>query len=87
MSIRAHRITKIQTSGSFSLSNENITQYLPNSFWEQLNVGGCGIAEISVDDFRDIIAKVTDIEEKTILADFLREAELAGDNSLQFYCY
>ncbi|MBS3906299.1 MAG: hypothetical protein KGZ49_04590 [Syntrophaceae bacterium] len=94
MSIRAHRVEEIKTSGeSFNLwHDEKIIKWLEKKtfFFESLNEDLCGFAEVEVDDLKAMLSEIggqiSERQRKSI-EDDIRIA--AGQDSwyIRYYCF
>lgn len=95
MSIRAHRIIKIERAGeSFNLSDdEKLMAYLEEetSFYDPLDSDRAGQTELSLDQLRDILKKKKELElsDFTIkaIAEDIESAEDKCDDYVLYDCY
>jgi hypothetical protein len=94
MSIRAHRVIEIKTSGSsFNLyHDEDVTDWLGEhtSFNGTLNCDCCGLTEVSVEGLKDMLSEIgekLDEDVKKSIKEDIEFAESQGDEYVQYYCY
>lgn len=94
MSIRAHRVEEIKTSGeSFNLwHDEKIVKWLEKKtfFFESLNEDWCGLTEVEVDDLKAMLSEIggqiSECARKAIEED-IKIAKSKDDWYVRYYCY
>jgi len=93
MSVRAHRINNIdyESYDTFNLwHDEKIIEWLEDntSFYDNLNIDVCGIAELSIEDIEQMLK---DLElDKDQVEQFKKDIEFAkkkGDTYVQYYIF
>ena len=94
MSVRAHRISKIELSDapSFNLwhdTDEPLCQWLEThtDFYSRLNSDACGVTEVSVEDLElaiEALGKKLDTHTKKSLLDDIAFAKKNGDTYVQY---
>lgn len=94
MSIRAHRVVEIKTSGvSFNLSNDDeVREWLSNNttFFQSLNQDCCGLTEVNVDSLREMLLEIGEkLDEGDVetLKENIEFAVSEGNMYVQYYCY
>jgi len=94
MSIRAHRVTEIKTSGeSFNLyHDEDVINWLEEhtSFFCFLNDDSCGLTDVSVKDLKTMLSEIgggLDEDARKSIEKDIEFAESQGDSYVQYYCY
>ncbi|MBM4350049.1 MAG: hypothetical protein FJ106_09230 [Deltaproteobacteria bacterium] len=94
MSIRAHRVEEIRTSGeSFNLwHDEKIIKWLEKKtfFFESLNEDCCGLTGVEVDDLKAMLSEIggqiSEWARKAIEED-IKMAKSKDDWYVQYHCY
>jgi hypothetical protein len=94
MSIRAHRVIEIKTSGSsFNLyHDEDVTDWLEmhTYFFHSLNEDSCGLTGVSVEELKDMLSEIGEKlheDVKKSIKEDIEFAESQGNGYVQYYCY
>jgi len=94
MSIRAHRVEEIKTSGeSFNLWHDTpVVEWLRDNtlFFESLNEEMCGLTEAHVEDLKTMLSEIGDKIDPYARETIERDIKLAierGDEYVTYYCY
>jgi len=94
MSIRAHRVEEVKTSGeSFNLwHDEKVIKWLEKKtfFFESLNADRCGFTEVEVDDLKAMLSEIggqiSERQKKAIEEDI--KIAVGQDNwYIRYYCF
>jgi len=90
MSIRAHRVNKIERAGeSFNLHNDKVIMDYLDSIGKlnELNEDLAGFIDISIDDLKEILQlNIEESLKNNIKAD-IEYTEKTGDDYVMYYCY
>ena len=92
MSVRAHRVNKIEYGGeSFNLYHDDkAIEWLESNtnFFEKLDMDCCGISDVSVEDLKKLVkAKGIDKETTKAILEDIRWAEAEKNDWIQYYCF
>jgi hypothetical protein len=94
MSIRAHRVTEIKTSGvSFNLYHDDyLIDWLEEhtSFFNPLNCDCCGLTDLSIEDLKTMLSEIGEKLDEDVRKSIEKDIEFAesqGDEYVQYYCF
>jgi len=90
MSIRAHRVNKIERAGeSFNLHDDKVIMDYLDSIGKlnELNEDLAGFIDISVDDLKEILQLNIEESLKNNIKTDIEYAEKTGDDYVLYYCY
>jgi len=94
MSIRAHHVEEIKTSGeSFNLWQDRpVVEWLMRntSFFDSLDCDCCGLTEVSVEDLERMLSEIgekIDPGVRKMIERDIRFAVEKGDDYVPYYCY